>query len=288
MEEFIKCDFIEARGPAWGDHTAAQTRQLIKKIHEGRDLHGWEPKMYGFVGTRKIKDSMVGDIVGGYFAVQYADKAFQYDKKKKLVVVRVKPFARMFFLFFAKTGKCLLQNTRFDGLPLTYSEAKTNFHLALNRYFQECKMDKLISLAFVRTELLDSQFRKMMRQSTRVSRIKVASPSSRSIPQKQIYYNPQVDRNEIIRQSHQHDYAHLKRIELEVKDNADIRDLHLVDMMHSGTTEEMDVIRGDEKITLRRKVINKFTFNIDMEAEELPKDQFETVIQQLRQSGALV
>jgi len=288
MDEYIHCNLMEARGPIWKNLSKAKVRKLIKEIHEGTNLMGQPPDMYGFVGTRLERNLSSSEIVGGYFAVQYAGKEFIYDKKKNLDVIDVAPFARMFFVFFARSGLCLLQNTRFTGIPLTYTEAKLRFQFALNRVFEKCKIGELEKLVFARTERTNSDFKAHMRRSTRVSRVKVANPARRSVSRRIKYYNPRVDRNEIIRLSHQHDYDYLESIELEVKENADIRDLHLKDVMQTGQTEEMDYYtRGEKKVTLRRKIINKFTFNVDMDAEELLQEQFTSVLQQMRESGTL-
>ncbi|MDD1696592.1 MAG: hypothetical protein LUQ54_06815 [Methanoregula sp.] len=289
MDDYIQCDLMDARGPAWEEHSTAQINKLVKLIHADMSLIGTEPNMYGFVGTRTEKKVGASEIVGGYFAVQYADKEFLYDKKKKLNIIPITPFARMFFVFFARSGKCLLQNTRFTGIPLTYTIAKSRFQLALNQAFNTCEMGKLSSLAFARTERSNSAFTAQLKRSLRISRVKIATPSTRRLPGNIKYYNPKVERNEIIRLSHEHDYQYLKSIEFEVKDDADIRNLHIKDAMRSGQTEEMDFYTKDEeKITLRRKVINKFIFKVDMEAEELPQKQFTSVLQEIRQAGAVL
>ena len=288
MDEYIKCNLMEARGPDWGNLSKAKIRRLIKEIHEGTNLMGQPPEMYGFVGTRLEGTMSSSEIVGGYFAVQYTGKEFIYDKKKNLAVIDVAPFARMFFMFFARSGLCLLQNTRFTGIPLTYTDAKARFHFALNRVFKTCRIGELDKLVFARTERTNSDFTAQMNRSMRVSRVKVANPSRRSVSSRIKYYNPRVDRNEIIRLSHQHDYEYLESIELEVKEDADVRDLHLQDVMQTGQTEEMDYYtRGEKKVTLRRKIINNFTFKVDMEAKELPQEQFTSALRQMREAGAL-
>lgn len=288
ITEYVQCDLMLASGPNWSKCKPGQLKKLAKNIHESGELLGDEPNLYGFVGTRLRNDLRLGPIVGGYFAVQYNDDEFHYNKNKKLRKIHIYPFARMFFMFFARSGKCLLQNTRFVGLPLTYSEAKADFHIALNNVFEKSGLDKLSMLTFSRDETPAKYFRREYKKSSRVTRLKVTDPAKNRLPKDYIYYNPQIERNKIIRESHLRDYSHLKRIELEVKEDQDLKGMHFGDLMYSEELQEMDYQIGDEKFTLRRNALRKFTFQVDMEAEQLPQKQFQEVINEIRQAAAVV
>jgi hypothetical protein len=96
MADKIHCDLLEIYGPDWDSVTAQQIECLVATIHTENELLGQEPEMYGFVGTQSVNS-----IVGGFFAIQYEDEEFHYDKQKRLGIRYSAPFARLFFVLFA-------------------------------------------------------------------------------------------------------------------------------------------------------------------------------------------
>jgi hypothetical protein len=142
-------------------------------------------------------------------------------------------------------------------------------------------------LTIAREETPAENFRIAYQQSTRVSRFKAVNPRAYALPDNYIYYNPEKERNGIIRESHLHDYEHIEKIELEAKAGSSLKHIHMSDMVQTAEVQEMDYSIGNEEFELRKEIKRKFTFQIDMEAELLPQEDFLTVIKTLRQSGAV-
>jgi len=282
MEEKIHCDLMEVFGPDWAYLSPDQIECLANTIHSSEQLFGDEPDMYGFVGTRRM-----GTIVGGYFAIQYFDQEINYTKNKELNIRPRHPFKKIFFTLFTQSGKLLLQNTKFVGIPLTMYMALTKFRSALNQVFESCKIDRTFNIAIAPEETEEADFLNEFERSTRVIRIEVEYPTAGGIPDDFVYYNPQVERNDIIRNSHRHDYAHLKKVNLEATESGDIKRTHLRDLIYAGKPQEMHYYVGMDSFTLRKNVKRKFEFHIDMNSEQLSELQLQAVVEMLRRERAV-
>lgn len=282
MTEKIHCDLMEVYGPDWASLTPKQVECLVNAIHSSQELFGDEPELYGFVGTRRM-----GNIVGGYFAIQYHDEEYHYTKDKELNIKKSNPFARIFFVFFAKPGKLLLQNTKFVGIPLTMEMAHAKFRKALDVTLRSCGISQTFNIAIAPEKTGDADFLSEFKRSTRVVRLKIENPTDSGIPVDFVYYNPQIDRNAIIRDSHRHDYPHLKRVDLEATTNGDLKKVHLRDLIYAGRPTEMQYFVKTEEFTLRREARRKFEFYIDMGSEQLPDENLHIVVETLRRERAV-
>jgi len=282
MPEKIHCDLMEVYGPDWANLPSENVECLANTIDNLEQLFGDEPKMFGFVGTRRIEN-----IVGGYFAIQYDEEEFHYNKQKELNKLKSSPFVRMFFVFFAQSGKLLLQNTKFVNIPLTMTMAIDKFREALDNVLERCGIRKTFNLALAPENAEDSDFVREFEQSTRVARLEINYPDGQKIPEDFVYYNPQKDRNEIIRESHKHDYPHLKKIDLEATNDGDIKQTHLRDLVYAGSPSLMRYFIDQEEYVMRRVVRRKFEFYIDMDSERIPEEQLKFVLDMLRTERAI-
>jgi hypothetical protein len=283
MATKIHCDLLEIFGPDWADITPEQVECLVETIHTTNELLGKEPELYGFVGTQHV-DS----VVGGYFAIQYEENEFHYDKQKRLDIRYSAPFARILFVLFAATGKLLLQNAKFAGIPsLNMSKATRLFKNALNQALAKCEIREVIDFYLPPEITPQRDFVKEFERSTRVVRLEVTDPLADRIPDDFEYYNPLRERNPIIRDSHRHDYAHIRRVDLEATTDGDLKETHLRDLVEAATPETMRFYIGREEFVLHREVPRKFEFYINMEAEQLPKKQLIVVIDLLRRERAV-
>jgi hypothetical protein len=276
MSKQIHCDLSGIYGPAWSEATDDQIDCLVKKI-KTVELFGKTPDMYGFVGVQ-----VIDRIVGGYFALQYEKDDIYYKKNKELSTRHTTPFARVFFLFFAGTGRLLLQNTKFVGLPLSMYRARNRFKRALNRVLDDCGMHKVVSISMAPDTTPDQDFIEEFERSSRVVKLMVTDIAPEAIPEDFVYYNPQRERNNIIRDSHRHDYSHLKSVELEAKKNGDLKRTHLRDLIRAAQPKVMIYHIHGEEFVMRREAPRKFQYTVDMDVEQLPKDQMQAIIENLR------
>jgi hypothetical protein len=280
----IHCDFFEIYGPDWAELDQEQVDCLLERIDK-MELLGDPPDLRGFVGTRRI-----GNTIGGFFAIQYQDIKEYFDRDKNRVLKPDAPFEKLFFILLADKGKLLLQNRKFVDIPLSMSKASDLLREALNGAMAECRLGKRFILGFYRpeTDISADEFVQEFHRSTRVVRLSVTDPDPAKIPDDFVYYNPQRERNQIVADSHRHDYPNFKKVDLEAADSGDIRITHTgKDLVLAGTGQIMTYFIGEEQHILRREAATKFEVHVDMDAPQLKEDQMRAVLDMLRRERAL-
>ena len=283
MLEKVYCDLLALYGPDWANLPPERALRFADLIHSYPTLLGAEPEQFGFAGTRLITE----DIVAGYFVIQYENEEFLYKRNKKLNTETRTPFARLFFVLFARTGKVLLQNSKFSGIPLTMHRAMGFFKNAIDFFLTTSEITKTFNIDLVPDEASDADFVKEFERSTRVIKLEIRNPGEQ-IPEDFVYYNPQKDRNAIIRASHQHDYPNFKKVELEADDDGDIKKTHMRDLMYAGGRPQyMRYYVEYEEFILRKSTLRKFNMYVDMNAEVIPEEHALAAIDMLRRERAV-
>ena len=283
MLEKVYCDLLALYGPDWENLSQEKILHFAQQVHTYPNLLGQEPALYGFVGTRRIAD----DIVAGYFAIQYETEELLYKRNKKLNTETRAPFARLFFVLFARTGKVLLQNSKFSGLPLTMHRALGFFKNSIDYFLITSEIVKTFNIALVPDEASDANFIQEFERSVRVVKLEVRDPKGDTIPQDFVYYNPQKERNTIIRGSHVHDYPNFKKVELEATTDGDIKKTHLRDLIYAGGRPQfMEYVLQVEGLledrVLRKSTLRKFHLYIDMDAETIAEEHARAAVEMLR------
>jgi hypothetical protein len=283
MQEKIYCDLLALYGPDWENLPQEKVLRFAELIHTFPNLLGTEPELYGFVGTRRITE----DIVAGYFAIQYETEELFYKRNKKRNTEKRSPFARLFFILFARTGKILLQNSKFSGIPLTMHRASGFFKSAIDYFLITSEIAKTFNIALVPDDTSPANFVREFEKSTRVIKLEVKNPNGDQIPEDFVYYNPQKERNLIIRGSHQHDYRNYKKVELEAAEDGDIKRTHMRDLIYAGGQPQymQYFVKVEDHVVeriLRKSTLRKVHFYMDMDAEPVPEEQSLAVIEMLR------
>ena len=284
MLEKVYCDLLALYGPDWKDLPKEKVFHFAEGVHTYPNLFGQEPELYGFVGTRRITE----EIVAGYFAIQYETEELLYKRNKKLNTETRAPFARLFFVLFASTGKVLLQNSKFSGIPLTMHRALNFFKLSIDYFLTTSEITKTFNIDLVPYEASDADFVREFETSTRVIKLEIRRPKGDQIPEDFVYYNPQVERNRIIRGSHIHDYPNFKKVDLEATDDGDIKKTHMRDLIYAGGHPEfMRYYVGIEERILRKSTLRKFHLYVDMDAETVPEEHALQAVEMLRRERAV-
>ena len=273
----IHCDFYEIVGPDWNLIDDATVTRIIQTV-EAMELLGREPDLNGFVGTARLDN-----IVGGFFALQYEKELLHYDASKRPQKAKDSPYERLFFVFFAKTGKLVLQNRKFVDLPLNMEWATRRFSDALNEALRRSEVRALATLFSPGSEVSPEVFQSEFSRSERIYRLRVESPDPAKIPAGFVYYNPEFDRNSIIRESHQHDYPNFRRVDLESHGDHDLKGTHLAnDLIQAGVPVLMKYRHGGEDRTLRRSMPRKFEIYVDVDVDALTQEILRAIVQTLR------
>ncbi len=278
----IHCDLWEIFGPDWANLPDEQIEALANAVNT-MELLGDEPNRRGFVGTRRNNT-----MVGGYFAVQHVEQELHYIDRDQLERKDTQPFQRLFFVFIPRTGKLLLQNPKFVNISLKIEKCRALFREALDIEFGRVGVGKLIDFTAPPKETPPQDFILEFEQSDRVIRLQADYPDPNRIPEEFVYYNPQVERNMIIRASHQNDYKNFKRVDIEATPSGDLRQTHIAkDLVKAGIVQLLAYIRNNVEKTLRRETRRNFEFRVDMDADYLPVEDLEAVIELLRKEGAI-
>lgn len=280
----IHCDLLKISGLNWDDLSGDQKNRIAAKVHQSPELFGDDPDMYGFVGTRRIGE----DIVGGYFVIQYdPNRELHFTKSKTRRITSSSPFKQIFFMLFAAPGKVLLQNTMFPGCPLTMGIAREIFCIAVARILRECKIEGIGDLYLVPEKTEEADFLGEYKQSTRIVKLDISRPEANRIPKNFAYYNPRRELNEIIEESHRHDYPKIKKISLEALDGEDLMETQFRDLIIAGTPQAMSYFVEKEKYILRKDGKKKFRFTMDMGAKQVPEEDLKSVLELLSSQRGL-
>jgi hypothetical protein len=286
MTEKIHCDLLDITGIDWDGVTEDHVSCIIRAIHE-MELMDERGELFGFVGTADI-DS----VVGGFFVVQFPTEFLSYDRDRTAQRQRTTPAERVFFLVLLKAGRVLLQNRRFQVLPIDMSIVQRRLTESLRHVLQRCGIGPLVSLVETRIRVSRDRLIETYRSSNRVTRLQVHNPNPGLIPEDFVYYNPQRQRNRILRDSRLHDYPKLREIDLAAKRHEDLRDTHLgQDLVHATPERARFILEFEDEESrhrvLRRLVRPKFEFHIDMDSEKVSEEDLLRVIRKLQQEAAL-
>jgi hypothetical protein len=280
----IHCEYYEVIGVNWNSLDQERRRRIIKAI-ENSPLLGSHPDTYGFVGV-----SSRDNAVGGFFALQYEAELLHYDRQKKLSKDTDFPFERVFFVLFVDSGKVVIQNRVFVNLPLNMDRVLYRFTKALSEIFKISEVGYALNLNRV-SEVYNPPelFQQEFRRSTRVINLTVEYPNGERIRANFVYYNPKVERNAIIRDSHMNDYANFRRVDLEAEPVVgDIKKTHIGrDLIEIGKPVKMKYEDDGEQRVLRDKIPAKFEIYVDTDAERIDPDVLAMILMYLRNEVGL-
>ena len=283
----IHCDILDISGVDWGGVSSEQIECIIQTVNS-LELLGDENDLYGFVGTTYFKD-----IIGGFFMVQFPTELLSYSLDKVANRETTNPAERVCFTLLPKYGKILLQNRRFEVLPINMDAVYRRLQDALSRVMKECNIGVVLSLSPATSFVGKRELIEFYQKSKRVSRIKVQNPNVKSIPEGLEYYNPLRDRNAIIRDSRLHDYPKLNLVDIKAKEGEDLRTTHLgKDLIHTVTDSDPFVMEFDDQKEKRRIVRRTakrtpLEFWLDISTDQVSQQTLMQVIEILEREAAL-
>ena len=279
----IHCGFYEIFGPNWEKVDSERALQIMS-LMEKPEMMGEELSLFGFVGTSRADNA-----IGGFFAIQYQNALRHYDKVKRLDIKNDAPFERLFFIFFPQSGKLILQNKKFIGLPVSMEAVINRLTKAFAEVLSTSKVGYVLSINYPSHEDVPKEvFIQAFIRSERVDRLRISRPKSSEIPENMVYFNPQFDKNQVIRESHQHDYDNFEAIDIEASDNGDIKSTHIgKDLIRAGTPTLMKFVENNEEKVLQRSIVSKFELYVDVNAETISSDILRYIIEIIKREHGL-
>lgn len=283
----IHCDILDIFGVDWSRIQPEQIDCVIQTVNS-LELLGDENDLYGFVGTTYIKE-----VVAGFFIIQFPAQFISYNRDKTASREVTKPAERVFFTLLPRYGKILIQNRRFEILPIAMDAVYSRIQIALTQVLVHCRIGPVVSLSPTTSIVGRNELIQYYKASRRVKRIRVENPNANRIPKGLEYYNPQRDRNEIIRDSRSHDYPRLKSVDIRAKENEDLRNTHIgKDLVYAVTDSDgfLMVFEDEKERTKYVRRTNKKTdleFSIDVDTDQLSQQTILQVIDILNREVAL-
>lgn len=277
----IHCDFFEVYGPDWENLTQEQVDCMLNRI-QSTVMFGDQRDVHGFMGTARIDN-----VVGGFYAVQHEDRRY-YREDGEFKAVSDTPLATLFFIFYAKYGKLVLQNKTFPDTQLNMTRVRRLLRNALNDVFQTCGVGITLGLYPPESEISNERFVEEFQNSQQVLQIIVTDIDPDRIPDGIVYYNPQKERNEIIRESHRHDYRNFRKVNLESTEDGDLSSTHIgKDLIISGKPQQMEYRQDGQKRTLKRQVTRKIEIYVDTSDPIIGEERLSHLLELLAQDATL-
>ena len=283
----IHCDILDIFGMDWSQVTLEQRECIIHGVHN-LELQGDENDLYGFVGTVDLDG-----VVGGFFMVQFPTELLSYDLDKTANRETTKPAERVFFVLLPKYGKILLQIRHFEILPIDMDAVCSRLQSTIAKVLKQCKVGPVVSLSPTTSLVGRAEVIEYYKSSRKVHRLKVQNPNPKQIPEGIAYYNPQRERNEIIRDSRLHDYPKLKSVDIAAKEGNDLRETHLgKDLVYAVTETDPFIMEFEDK-EQRRRILRRnlkktpLEFRVDVDSDQLSCDTLRQVLEILDKEVSL-
>ena len=274
MKTTISCDLKLIEGIAW-DQITSEVKDKIWECIRSAGWHGDSPRRFGFVGERRIND-----VLGAFFELEYGLEIRQFDDEKNLSQKEEPCFERILVVLFVDKGWLLIQQKKFMHRQMMQSTMEHYLKEALKKVFYDCGMSTTFSLSDVRLEIRKERFLEIYEKHP-VYRLKVRGLKDARLPPDQVYFNPEVDRNAILRESQEHDFRQLDSVTLEAYEPAegDLREVHFAQgAIKAGQPEEMKALVERKKVTYRRSFTEDLEYYVDLDAESVAEEDLRQII----------
>jgi len=193
MRESIKFRVFFITGPDWKELSAARRAAIARSVAES-PLFGKEPDRYGFAKVRRVK----ADWIIGFFTQEFKTRRHKYDDAKHEHPYTDEPFEDSLTILLLDQGIAFLQSRRFRDESISMGDVLQNFDRALRSilkpleipyYGLEPYIVKYDKEAFLR--LFSTEY---------VLEVDVTSMLNRPVPEDFTFYNPEVEKNKIVKE----------------------------------------------------------------------------------------
>jgi len=242
----------------WDSLDTIQREDLIKRIFEF-PLMGEEPNRFGFVKCKRINESQIY----GYFAQEVEVDRHRYNNQKKEEEHKDIYSEDFFFILLFDSGLCLLQSRKIKEISIATTEEK--FTDALKRIFEK------IGATFYYLE--DYSLKREKEEFISIFNIenivslKVDSLKGRIIPEDFKIFNPELEKDPIIRAYLNDDFRHLDALSASTTRSGGLQGSKLSKAaLITGEPREIEFIgRKNERIRWKDKIGPTIPLDIDVE-----------------------
>lgn len=213
---------------------------------------------FGFVKCEKINESQIF----GYFTQELEEEKHRYNDQKKEEKYIDKPFEDFFFIILFDTGFCLIQSRKIKNISM--STIEVTFTEALKSVFKETGVD-FYSLEDVSGNIGKDEFIKIFNNENIVS-LKIDSLKGRTIPEEFKIFNPDAEKDSIIRAFYNDSFRRLDETYHSTDDSGGLQELKPSKiLLYTGEPREMEIIgRDGSKIIVNDKFGPSVKLDIDV------------------------
>lgn len=257
----IRFKLKEMVGFDWDSLNDNQREDIIKHIFEF-PLMGDASNRFGFVKCERINENQIY----GCFTQELEEERHRYDDQKKEEKYIDIPFEDFFFILLFDDGLCLLQSRKIKNISMPTVEER--FANALESVFKNLGVNFYHLLDCTLTIGKDEFI--MIFNAENILFLKVGSLKGRTVPEDFKIFNPEVEKDDIIRAYHNDDFKHLDEISFSANSGGGLQESKLPKVsLNTGEPRKIEYIGRDrEKIIVKNKIGPTVSLDIDV---ELPK-----------------
>jgi hypothetical protein len=225
---------------------------------------GLPPNRRSFVGINRL-----GDVITGFFAHEDRRIGVQYDSHWIKQERSDEEFEHLFFALVLDQGQVVLQRKRVDREFVTI-----NLDTMRRAFFD------LLGTALQKAGFTSDQIRRQLFQQTRqkaemlrifdenqVTYIRVKELRGRRVPEEVRLFNPDVDKDTILRQVLNDDYQHMDELEASAGEEvgaSNLREAKVIrGAMLTGEPQEVRAVIANQERTFRLKQRERFKMQLD-------------------------
>lgn len=241
----------------WNLLSDNQKENIVKYIFKF-PLEGDVPHRFGFVKCEGMNENQIY----GYFTQEFEEEKHRYNEQKKEEKYIDKPFEDFFFIVLFDAGLCLLQSRKIKNISMSTIEER--FTEALNSVFKDTGVD-FDTLEDMSGEIRKDEFIQIFNNENIVS-LRVDSLKGRTVPEKFKIFNPDAEKDSIIRAFYNDGFKRLDEIYHSTDDSGGLQELKPSKLLlHTGEPREMEIIgRDGDKIMVKDKFGPSVPLDIDV------------------------
>lgn len=285
MKELVRFRVFFINGPHWDSLSQSQRSGLARNVSES-PLFGEPPKRFGFAKVRFISDNSVL----GYFTQEFTAKRHKYDQAKHEHPYTDLPFEDSLTILMIDRGLAFLQSRRFRDETISMTGVLRNFELAVRTLVRGSDLpfyglDPYI-LRYDRTAFLK------LFSTNSVLNVSVTGLSNKVVPEDFKFFNPEAEKDEIVRQMMNTELRSLDQLSIGSSDKGSGLQTSKVARMALtvGDPQEMTFKEGDTGVirTIRHQIGP--THSVEIDTETLETAQIRKDLDRFfsRQAGKLI
>ncbi len=255
----IKFKLKEMVGFDWDSLNDNQREDIIKHIFEF-PLVGDVPNRFGFVKCERINENQIY----GYFTQELEEGRHRYNDQKKEEKYIDIPFEDFFFILLFDDGLCLLQSRKIKNISMPTVEER--FAEALESVFKNLGVN-FYHLMDCTLTIGKDEFIRIFNTENILS-LKVDSLKGRTIPEDFKIFNPEAEKDSIVRAYFNDDFKHLDEFFGSTNRGGGLQESKLSKtILNTGEPRKMEYIGRDRDIiTVKNKIGPSVSLDIDVES----------------------